>query len=363
MSVLLYQEYYELNEYLNGRDSSIKTAELSPGGIADLVSAFVTQHIDPNDKTKSLINFIGPGMISALFTYMEMPKIGYLIAMATSVLHIDFTNLIGSLSSALKPLATDGGETTTSSIRDVISRVMDKFMPTQKSAYYEPVSDSIRLMKMAELGSFADGGLLTDRTAAHYLLFTGVKKILTNLFGWIFPILFASCGFIALGDGINALLKRPSAFTRTLRQETGSPTSSDNPGPVAKQKSVGTSNLKPNSYYSEENHSSSDTWAENYPVNKSSIENMLLDFADDVYDGLKPFEPFIRNSRAFQRVVGSIVSYNNVGDHMTFIPRGFKSKKQIVDLFLRDLSIYLDENPQLKTASATKQLFSNNGDK
>ncbi len=354
-----FEEYLVLNAYF--ADPMIKQAGFSPTDIAEGVKSFVSQHIDQNDKMGSLINFLAPAGISMLFSHFKFDKLGLLFGFLASAMHIDLTGMFTSLSSSLKSLVSASG-TSTDSIKSAIQIVIDKFMPTpEKTAFDKSLEDEIRIVALAELRKEGIGGsLFTPGSAISYAVFTAVKSIAAKLFGWVFPLLFSACGFLVAGDAANALIGRPSAFTGTLRPDANKPSGSVSTSPSgsvapASVPKGNLPNLKPNPSYSPETHSS--TWGEHYPVNQGSVENMLLDFADDVYDDLKPFESQIKNSRAFKAVTESILDYNNLNDQVTFIPRGFKSKKQIVDLFLRDLNRYLELNPNLKKASTENRTF------
>lgn len=65
---------------------------------------------------------------------------------------------------------------------------------------------------------------------------------------------------------------------------------------------------------------------------------MLINFAKEVY--LNVSESDIRNSSAFNTLKNKITFYNQAseGDNLVFIPKYFRSKKDVVDSFIDDVA-------------------------
>ena len=74
--------------------------------------------------------------------------------------------------------------------------------------------------------------------------------------------------------------------------------------------------------------------------NDANIENIVIQFAKDVYSGLDGKENAIRSTPGFQMIVHKISWYNsdNKGSALTFIPPNWSSKKQLVDYFIDDVA-------------------------
>ncbi len=81
-------------------------------------------------------------------------------------------------------------------------------------------------------------------------------------------------------------------------------------------------------------------WVETTTNNEKSIEQMLVRFAKEVYEGLNGLENKMISLPAFQTVKQSIVLNNRdaVGDNIVILPQIYKSKKQVVDYFIDDLA-------------------------
>jgi hypothetical protein len=138
------------------------------------------------------------------------------------------------------------------------------------------------------------------------------------------------------GDVVNKFLNRPNAIDGTIQKGHPTETVSAAPINVSKQKKFPVKS----GYVSEKYNIGESIWSEDISNDPGSIENMLIDFAKDVYDGLNGKENIIRTSPAFQVVKDRIVWYNHTSPRapMVWLPRYFSSKKQIVDYFIDDVA-------------------------
>jgi hypothetical protein len=96
--------------------------------------------------------------------------------------------------------------------------------------------------------------------------------------------------------------------------------------------------FKPNPAYKLFNYTS--MWTEPGQNTESSIGQMLIRFAKDVYSGLEGKESLIQSTAGFQAIQDKITFYNRMteGSPQIFIPPEFISKKQIVDYFIDDVA-------------------------
>ena len=74
--------------------------------------------------------------------------------------------------------------------------------------------------------------------------------------------------------------------------------------------------------------------------NQASIDQLLVNFTKDVYDGLTNKDNLIKSSPAFRVVSDRIGWYNHSSPEspIVFIPKYFTSKKSIVDYFIDDVA-------------------------
>src|SRR5208282_2510141 len=72
---------------------------------------------------------------------------------------------------------------------------------------------------------------------------------------------------------------------------------------------------------------------------KQNIENVIIQFAKDVYSGLDGKENLIRNNPKFQYVVEEVSYVNSSKDYSSiFMPTIWNTKKEMVDSFIDDVA-------------------------
>jgi hypothetical protein len=316
--------------------------------LIDKVKGYVGNNIDPNDKSGSLINILGPGAISVAFSSMGLGWLGTLIGLSMRVFNINVKNIISSIWNKLKPaIAGD---------KEVSSETVDSFVESSVQENYQPATPEeaekaantmktkganllidAKFVKVAMI-NFQNGTLTKE--AAFFDMFNSRKaktvNILTRVLSWIFKVALASAGLMVAGDVVNKFLNRPNALDGTIQK--GHPTETT-PAPavnISKQKKFPIKS----GYSPEKNNLGESNWSEGITNDPSTIENMLIDFAKDVYDGLEGKENIIINSPAFQVVKDRIAWYNHTSPQapLVWIPKYFSSKKQIVDYFIDDVA-------------------------
>lgn len=148
------------------------------------------------------------------------------------------------------------------------------------------------------------------------------------------------------GDLINSFLGRGSPFTGTMKDgkpvSTPSKTVSDAPAAPAPIYTPTQTKFKINPIYNnvQYNQNEDNLWSENYTCNFAGIEKMIVDFANQVYLGLQDKQSIIKSTQGFN-AVSDIIAFNNkrnMGHDIIFIPRMYKSKKQIVDSFIDEVA-------------------------
>lgn len=336
-------------------ESLIKNADSGSlvSSLIEKVKGYVGNHIDPSDKAGSLINILGPGAISVAFSAMGLSWLGMLIGLAMRVFNINVKGIISSIWDKLKS-AISGDKPVSSAQVDsfVQSAVQEHAKPATKeeaekaSATIEAKSFSqlIRDAKFVKLTMIDyESGILKKNAVMSSDFFdmfntrkSKTTSILTRVLSWIFKIALASAGLMVAGDVVNKFLGRPNAIDGTIQK--GKPVEQAPAAPVniAKQTKFP---IKPG-YVAEKYNMGDSNWTERISNDSSSIENMLIDFAKTVYDGLNGKEGLIRNSPAFQVVKDRIEFYNHAspGSPMIWLPKYFSSKKQIVDYFIDDVA-------------------------
>lgn len=326
----------------------------SEGVISSLIQKvkdYVGSHIDPNNRSGSVLNILAPGAITVAFSAMGLGWLGALIGLATRVFNIDVTAIISSIWNKLKTLIAGDKPTSSEQIDSIVnSAVQEHVQPAtseeaEHAAKMMEAKTAAQIMKDARIVRLAmveyeNAYIYKTADKMDFLsMFSGRKSkttsILSRVLGWIFKVALAAAGLMVAGDAVNKFLGRPNAFDGTIQQ--GKPVEqSATPVHVASQKKFPINRA----YHAEVRNTGDDTWIENIPNNISSISNMLVNFAKEVYDGLNGKESLITSSSGFNVVKDRIVWYNRTSAGAPFIaiPKYFRSKKHIVDYFIDEVA-------------------------
>lgn len=318
--------------------------------LAEKIKEVVGNHIDPNDKVGSLVNILGPGAISLFMKSLGMPKIGLLLGLAASVFHFDLNGIIKSIWDQLKSAVSGDKKIPSSKIDSVVQSAMqehvkpltnDDAADILETKSYNQLMRDARLTKLAMIdyqNSISKYGRprydpsILERLMGRQ---TQTANVLTRILSFIFKIAFSAAGLLIAGDVINKFLGRPNALDNTLQK--GKPvTEAPAQTFTAKQTKFP---VKPG-YTQERYNAGNSLWTEQVQNNESSIEQMLIDFAKEVYSGLDGKEDVIRNSPPFHILKDRIVWYNHTSPNAPtiWIPKMFTSKKQMVDYFIDDVA-------------------------
>lgn len=311
-----------------------KNASMTSDIIAK-VSQYVSNNIDPNDKVGSLFNILAPGAIALSFRAMGLGWLGTIIGFAMRMFHIDVGGIVSSIWSALKSSLSSGDGVTSSQVESAVNSAVQQHagsgeeIPKKSS----DIMNEARMLKLALLDYEKYTFSLTKEAAPTRSMWSsraGTSSVLGTLLGVIFKVALASAGLMVAGDVVNKFLGRPNALDNTIQHGL----------PVAQ---VSTSRSKQTKFpinpsYHEPPHSG--TWAMPVLNEPSNIENMLLQFAKDVYSGLDGSESVITSSPTFQKIKSDINWYNHAsaGDNVVIIPNKFTSKKDLVDYFIDEVA-------------------------
>jgi hypothetical protein len=334
-----------LVETLLAEPKLYKKADLSSS-----VGQYFSSKIDKENPVSSIFDeFIAPGLMVKLFGW----KWGLLMGLLTTVFHIDVAGLLKSLVDKVREAVGDGKKPITQAQLD--SAVQDAAQEHSKVAPGE-AADGYRALQQRQTSHADDGRVYSSLELLHEAKMTklamiayehenmrlmkepiekradffsnfGANKaqktsLLARIFGWVIRVGLISAGLMVAGDVINLGLGRPSSLSGTYQHGKDEPTAP--PAPTSTQtkfKLKGDAPLQ-------------STWPLiNTPDN---VENMLIGFTKDVYDGLEGKESLIQSSAGFQNVAEKINWYNahNPGSAVIFLPKVFTTKKQLVDTFI-----------------------------
>ena len=322
-------------------DALVKNADAS-GMIMPIINKikdYVGNHIDPNDKSGSLINILGPG---AVFMMFGGSKLGALVGLAMRVFNINVKEIISTIYNKIKPAIAGDKQVSSEQVDSIVQESMQEhYQPAtpeeEKKAAELLKSESFSsLMKDAKLLKLAMNAPIIKNAEWFGSRKASTANILTRILGWIFKVILASAGLMVAGDVVNKFVGRPNALDNTIQKGKPVEQSAPTPKSVSKQ-----TKYKVKSSYGNEKYNIGDaTWSERVNNDESSIDNLLVNFSKDVYDGLDGKENLIKTSPAFDEVKDRIVWYNHTSPNspMVWIPKYFSTKKQIVDYFIDDVA-------------------------
>lgn len=322
------------------KDNLIKNADAEASGLISAIKSYMDSKIDPNDKAGSVINALAPGAIFRMLRLFGFGWLSFLLSVAVSVFHIDVGSILSSIFNSVKSHISSGKKMSSDQVDDIVSSAV-----TNHSGAAEPESDSdfkleanfSKRLRSAKLIKIAMIDYKLNKNAGVFSNSkTKIVSLLITVIGWIFKVILASAGFMVAGDIINNILGNPNSLDHTY--QAGVTDKVENPN-VPTIKSIQTK-FKINSSYSDKKYNIGSQWVEQISNDPSSIEQMVINFAKEVYDGLDNLDSVIKNTSGFSVVVDRIVSYNksSQGDREVYIPKYLNSKKEIADLFIDEVA-------------------------
>ncbi len=337
------------------------------GVVTDILNGakgYFDANIDKKNPVASVIDVLAPGALWLLFRSLGLGKWGMLIGLLMDVFHVDAWGLLRSLYNKVKTLISSGEKVSSEQIDAITNEAAQEHSqpatPQEAQEGYQALQEkqkkpegawaddgkvysSLELMHDARIISLAlveyehQKMRLTKEAISpmdFFSSFSGTKakstNILAKIFGWVIKLALASAGLLVAGDVLNKMVGRPNALDRTYQRGKETPEAS---APVVSRPVSTQTKFKLKA-----DAPLSSTWPlVNTPEN---IENMLIQFAKDVYSGLDGKESIIRSSPAFQDTKDQLDWFNihNPGTAVIFIPGNYSSKKQIVDTFIDDVA-------------------------
>lgn len=332
--------------------------------LATTVESYFSAHVDPDDKTKSIVNLLAPGVVWKTLSAIGLPWwFNILVGLLMSVFHVDVYDILDSIGRKLSEMILSGHQFTSSQVDEIVHSTVQEHAKTPTPEEAQEAASKLRsrshmrdlrdakLFKLAMIEYSQTGMISTAQgwgrgkttTQQSFFDWFSTKQtkhitFLSRVLSWIFKVGLASAGFMIAGDVINAFLHRPSALTGTFQH--GKPVETS-PGAAAIPEHVSTQTKFPvNPSYHGENLNRTVAWAVPIHNDPSSIENMLVEFAKQVYQGLDGQEENIKSTPSFKVVADAIefFNYTSTGASFIFIPRMFHSRKEIVDKFIDDVA-------------------------
>lgn len=320
------------------------------GGVSDLISgitSYVNSHIDQDNKTQSILNILSPGVVFTALRAMGLGWLGILLGLAINVFHIDVHAILSSIYEKVKEFIQGNKQLSSQQVDNMVSSSVQEHMEPaskQEAQTFLETKQFSQHLKDAKLLKIAMYEYHFNKNADFLGLFSKQKStagsLLTTVLSWFFKIALSAAGLMVAGDIVNKFLGRPNAIDKNYQegktdQLVNTPSVSNIPLTTSTQ-----TKFKLNPSYHNEKYNVNSLWSEPILNDQSSIEQMLVDFAKEVYSGLDGLDNVIKDTPGFNVVSNRITWYNksSSGDNVVFIPKYFTSKKDIVDLFIDDVA-------------------------
>jgi len=340
LQIKLYDEQMLINSFVN--NGIIKNADFF-----DSIKTYFSNQIDPNDKWRSISGLITPGSIMMLLSRTNHPILGTLAGVAISAFDINLVDIYRKIYDKVKDLIRNKN-LNQSSIDDVVESVI-KSENTEVSPEQEKKLLSLSLHDINEFKKIAANYsmIISDPVNAAFVKYkyagraSNTKFKLLMFIGSVFKNIllaaFAALGINLAVNSVKKVMNKPNAFDGPTYNDQIKETQN-----IGKTTHISSQKVFPvKSSYSESMYNGKGVnWIENYSNSSSGINKLLLDFAKTVYDGLDNMDSKIMSTRTFQAVQDRFEDYNinAVGDNVVFIPKEYKSKKQVVDEFIDDVA-------------------------
>ena len=309
-----------------------KTASII-GDMASNVSSYVSGHMQSmtggGSKFETLINLLGPGAISMAFGMMGMGWFGVLAGAAMATFQINITDIFSTIWGYLKDAIKGDKPITEQHVESIVNTSVAENAgeDTGQARTAEQLLRDARVIKLSMI-EYERRMLSLTKEAAPQVKLPSTKSGAASILGRILSVFFKmalwSAGLMVAGGIIRHLMGG---------NESGSGDSSTPATPTATQ-----NKFPINPSYSDQKHDGA--WGVSVSNDPSSIHNMLISFAKEVYSGLDGKENLITSSPNFQKILSDIIWYNHAsaGDKIVIIPKEFGSKKRLVDYFIGEVA-------------------------
>jgi hypothetical protein len=310
----LYQDYELAKIALS--DGFVKEAQ-----IMDYITKMVGSHIDKDNITRTLVDFLAPSAIGMIAGALGMPLLGTLIPIASEMLHFSVYDTISELASFFGKKIQSGEKLSEQDIKSQVEKTVDEKSKSVEKAASTDYRMQVRASRLLNQQ-------LKNKTALSIASAPKVKSILVQALILLFTLVLKSFTSLVVGEVANTAVGRPSGLSGTFQK------GKDEGGGSSKPQAV---SLPLNEHYSDSQEAS--PWIVKIKNDSQSIEQMLIQFTNEVYKNLSSKMNVIKSVPAFQATVKAIYSANSTMPDANFviIPSDIikaYSKKQLVDIFL-----------------------------
>jgi len=310
-----------------GNDKLTKEAQSGAvGTIISDVKNYVSSKIDDNNKVSSVLNIIAPGAISVLLRSIGLNWIGFLLPLAMNVFGIKFDEILSSIHSKISSMLKAGPVSS-----EQVDAAVEASFESEKSAppteeqlqqylqthSFNKMLRSAHLFKMSLIQSSN-----IKKTAGVFDMFGGSKvktvSLLASVVKWTIKTVIAAAGLMVAGDVVKKMVGIKDQLD---------------------EKQISTAFKLNSSYDNKQLNTDKATWVESVIPNTNNIKDFVLDWMNEVYQDIEQYEELAENTFGFRNVVKEIEDFNagNKSGNITFIPKMFKTKKDAVNIFIKEV--------------------------
>lgn len=274
----------------------------------------------PKDA-KSLGNFLAPAFIYQIITSLTGSKwVGTIIGILISVFKIDVMSILGKICEEIKQLVSSGVGLT----EDKIASIVDSHMPaTTKTSelIYNKIALSYSYSK-EESNALAEFANRLSKSYTHSGIFNKLISLLWTFLRFFFVTSLTAGGLLVGGAAFKALFLKSNPENSSEEKPVDLPTTKQNKS----METPAASELD-----------QKDNWVVNKTNSKENIEAFVFNCTKKYYSNLKDQE--IKNSNMYKSIVKHISDHNfdTKGWRMFFIPKNYKSEKDIADRIKKDI--------------------------
>jgi hypothetical protein len=317
------------------------------GGISGVISSlistvedYVKDKVHKGSAVSDVFNLLASPMLMALggrFTIL-----GILLEVA-KYLGFNPSKILEEIADGLKSAIMPGQPVDPGQVDKIVEQATSANMPADSLQKSQHLSlREVQIYKVAILHLVATETIHKYAGLPELLLrrvfgaSTMTASLLSRFLGWIVKTVLIAAGLMA-GEALFEHL--------TGKSPSGEAPSSPAAGMAPSAPSTVQQIFKANPEYSDETLNVSGGWIENVPP--AQIGQQIALWAQDIYPDLQGKDSFIQGSSLFQQVVHYIQQYNaNNTTSVTFMPKNFTSRKQVVDLFIDELAVKVQQMGQ-----------------
>lgn len=320
-----------------------KKAQLgaSLSSIFDTIKNYVGEHIEKGKEAESIINILTPGILWGIH-----PFLGLLVKIAEGWFGFSPGDILMSVVNKIKPYLTSAKQITSDQIDGWTKEAVEAYQgpdPTQ-SDVDRITSNALLTLRDAQLYKIAAYNFEKEgQVVSGALQLLGLKRKTSSIIGMVISFfikaVLAAAGLMVAGDLASKVIS-PSS----------NKDSSSTPSLPASTQTL----FKVNPSYVEEKFNIGSGWIETVPP--SQIADPIAHWAGEIYPDLQGKTNFIKSNPVFQAFVTNLQKYNITNkSNVTFMPKKFHSKKEVVDMFIDSLADKINSSLPVPNVPAGEQ--------